>query len=196
LDGKFSVMARLTTSEWRDLRAEWETSPRQGLTWLTKIGGGRWDITSEAIRKRRLAESWQKIFSARCMEATAHHLAERRRAEAGATTAAALDDERMVGGKSSSPTNQLDPPCMAATAAERTALLMRHREDWRLARALVEDAAAAADPLAAKTAKTLAEAIRIVQLGESTAWGLDALFLNLESMSIQELEKMVRRGTL
>jgi hypothetical protein len=191
-------MARLAASEWRDLRAEWETSPRQGLTWLTKVGSGRWDISAEAIRKRRLAEDWQKVSNARCMEATAHHLAERRRTETGAATAAALDDERsrLVGGKSGGPTNQLDPPCMAATSAERTALLMRHRDDWRLARALVEDAAAAADPLAAKTAKTLAEAIRIVHLGESAAWGLDTLVLNLESMSIQELDKMVRRGTL
>ncbi len=53
-------MARMTEAEWSEIRAEWENSPRPGLAWLTVAGGGRWDITAEGLRKRRLAEGWAK----------------------------------------------------------------------------------------------------------------------------------------
>lgn len=53
-------MARLTEAQWMAVRAEWESSPQQGLGWLVTANGGPWAITEEAIRRRRLKEGWTK----------------------------------------------------------------------------------------------------------------------------------------
>lgn len=53
-------MAALSETEWALLRAEWEADPRQGLTWLVSAGGGRWDISEEAVRRKRSREAWAK----------------------------------------------------------------------------------------------------------------------------------------
>jgi hypothetical protein len=57
-------VARLTEEEWRSVRVMWEASANRGLAWMVKAGGGPWDVTTEAIRRRRLAEGWRKHGSA------------------------------------------------------------------------------------------------------------------------------------
>ena len=49
-----------TKDDWAERCAEWEASPRRGLTWLLASPGGRWEITEKAVRRKRLAEVWVK----------------------------------------------------------------------------------------------------------------------------------------
>src|SRR5215211_1446353 len=115
-------MARLTQDEWVEMRAEWESSPRQGLLWLTAEGGGRWNITEEAVRRRRAVEGWQKngelVVLARAARIAADDLSARREA---ARAAGSLDGEETdeIGTEpkvgfhppkvGSSPENEIDP---------------------------------------------------------------------------------------
>ncbi len=80
-------MARLSSDDWAELRAEREASPRRGLTWLLASAGGRWDITEKAMRRKRLAEGWSKpqdlINTARLAHAQADVLSAARLATYG-----------------------------------------------------------------------------------------------------------------
>jgi hypothetical protein len=58
-------------------------------------------------------------------------------------------------------------------AAERAALLVRHRREWQLPRALMAEAVRERSTDKAKMAKVIAETTSITQKGERLAWGLD-----------------------
>lgn len=64
-------------------------------------------------------------------------------------------------------------------AAEETAgelrgkVIGRHRKEWNVPRALVQEAVAARDFGKAKLAKITSEALKIIQDGERKAWGID-----------------------
>src|SRR5918998_5673353 len=74
-------MARLTPDQWTEVRAMWEASPRAGLEWLTRAGGGPFDVSAEAVRKRRLREGWVKATLTRDLVRDAHGAADRLAAE-------------------------------------------------------------------------------------------------------------------
>ncbi len=57
---------------------------------------------------------------------------------------------------------------------ERAALLVRHRKEWQLPRALMAEAVRERSMDKAKMAKAIAETTSITQKGERLAWGLDA----------------------
>lgn len=67
-----------------------------------------------------------------------------------------------------------------AEAAEETAVelrakvLERHRREWNVPRALVNEAVKARDFNKAKLAKITSETLKIVQDGERKAWGIDS----------------------
>ena len=69
-------MARLTSDAWADRRAAWEASPTQGIPWLTDRAGGRWEISEEAIRRRKLAENRQKPAKPSALARTARAAAD------------------------------------------------------------------------------------------------------------------------
>src|SRR5690349_4153070 len=74
-------MARMDDTAWAEARALWEKSPRQGLTWLTREGGGPFDVSAEAIRKRRTKEDWRKVELTADVVEAAHRAADRLAAE-------------------------------------------------------------------------------------------------------------------
>lgn len=194
-------MARLTQDEWIEMRREWEGSPRQGLTWLIKAGGGRWDITEEAVRRKRLAEEWTKPvnmgevvrkarLAADAATPTDHGKpagadALEREGEDGAVAAGLV-----VGG---APAKKAAGEESAEDIAVdlRTRLIEMHRSEWRVARGLVFKAIKAAEEAKgfdiAKFAKITTEIFHNIQIGERRAWGLDADMLDLGAMSDEQL---------
>jgi hypothetical protein len=193
-------MARLTSAQWLSLRAQWESSPNSGLAWLTCAGGGPWPISTEAIRKRRLAEGWAKLPMTLNSVRAAHHMADRPTAEhpsagAGGEVGCWHDiPHRGAPTGPEHPTSAIPDKIEQNEADVRDKLLIRHREEWRLARKLVYDAAqeaARASGLAkARFAKILAETLRIVQRAEREAYGLDAELIPWDTLSVEQLKAL------
>jgi hypothetical protein len=202
-------MARLTREQWADMRREWEASPTQGLTWLTKAAGGHWDITEEPIRRKRAQEGWQKPVNMGAVVRRAHSAADAASAARIAASPAppvpegdAGDDVGSDSPKNAGPTSADPRPADADGLARdlRTELLERHRKEWNAARAMLyrsmEIAKAATGFEAAKFSKITSETIKIIQEGEAKAWGLDALLIDFDAMSEEQLEQVVKHGRL
>lgn len=164
-------MARLKESEWQEVRAEWEVSPQQGLTWLTKAGGGRWNVTEEAIRRRRLKEEWQKRGTLASVAEKAQMAADR--ASVGGEVGGQVGDQ--VGQEEAEKTAAERSAVVEDAAVRlRASLLERHRSEWNMARKIAYEAVQARDFDKAKLAKITTETLRNIQDGERKAWGLDA----------------------
>jgi hypothetical protein len=193
-------MPRLTSVQWLSLRAHWESSPNSGLAWLTCASGGPWPVSTEAIRKRRLAEGWTKLPITLNSVHTAHLAADRPAAEP--PTAGASDEvgcwhdspRRGAPTGPEHPTSAISDNIEQSEADVRDKLLRRHREEWRLARKLVYDAAQEAVRASglekARFAKILAETLRIVQRAEREVYGLDAELIPWDSLSIEQLKAL------
>lgn len=199
-------MARLTADQWADLRAEWEVSPKQGLTWLTRAAGGRWDVTEEGIRKRRLAEGWQKRGTLASVVEKAQLAADakgQQEAQAARGEAPFFAPNHPTLPPTSSPTSQPTTEEQERRAAQqsgrveaiavdlRAELIERHRKEWQIARGLSAEAVKARDFDKAKLAKITTETIKLIQEGERRAWGLDAT-ADVSSMSDEQLEALVK----
>lgn len=171
-------MARLKEHEWQEVRAEWEASPQQGLGWLTKAGGGRWDVSVEAIRQRRSKEEWQKRGTLASVAEKAQIAADRAAVSAGQSgelgsqlgmqlgTQVAAEDDKKAAERSAIVED--------AAVKLRASLLERHRNEWNMARKIAYEAAQNRDFEKAKLAKITTETLRNIQEGERKAWGLDA----------------------
>ncbi len=188
-------MARMTEAEWAEIRAEWEASPRPGLAWLTVAGGGRWDITAEGLRKRRLAEGWAKAHPPTVGQA-------HRAAPAAPAGVAAMEDligwlddalAAEDGADGSGEPDSARPLPSDPDAEARARLLRQHQRDWVLPRALVAEAARGRDAGLGRLAKLLAETLGRVQDGERRTWGLEADLLDYEAMTEEQLKALARR---
>ncbi|MCW3480030.1 hypothetical protein OL229_10765 [Neisseriaceae bacterium JH1-16] len=178
-------MATLTHQQWCEIRVLWEASPRQGIAWLTVKHGGPFEISEEAIRKRRLRDDWRKPDNLAVLASKAYLLADLeltpqpRMPEAGSETAhgphsatyelgfdqpkkEALGDLKELG--------TLPGHLVVDGDAE---LLKRHRGEWGAVRALAYEAIQKRDFETAKLAKISSEILRNVQDGERKAYGLD-----------------------
>jgi hypothetical protein len=203
-------MAKLTRDQWEEMRAEWEGSPRQGITWLTKAAGGRWDITEEAIRRQRIKQGWSKPVDLRAIARQATINADAAAAKYGHPLAEpprdpqpeALPNEGEMGSEESAQGVTVGEAPMKspnrATVAEQTAVDLRtkliemHRGEWRIARRLLYASLHEADKATgfdkSKFAKITTEIIANIQNGERRVWGLDADILDLEAMSDAQLK--------
>jgi hypothetical protein len=171
-------VARLKEHEWQEVRAEWEVSPQQGLGWLTKAGGGRWDVSVEAIRQRRSKEEWQKRGTLASVAEKAQIAADRAAVSADQSgelgsqlgiqvgTQVAAEDDKKAAERSAIVED--------AAVKLRASLLERHRNEWNMARKIAYEAAQSRDFEKAKLAKITTETLRNIQDGERKAWGLDA----------------------
>lgn len=212
-------MARLTRDEWAEVRAEWEASPRQGLTWLLASAGGRWNITEEPLRHRRAAEGWTKRGGMVEVVRRARQGADRlsaASAQAEADAAAAGDvgsGEAEVGHDAPKTRAQDAAPAIGAApvvapaarpagladdaAVEmRTRLISMHRDEWKAARALVYKAMREGESAVgfdkAKFAKITTESLKNIQEGERRAWSLDADLIDFDAMTDAQLEALAK----
>jgi hypothetical protein len=157
----------------------WEASPNPGLTWMVKAGGGPWDVTAEAIRRRRLAEGWRK------------HTPVPGGADAGL---GCCGEGPGVGG----PREGLFAPAGGLAGLDpagdldelRDGLLVQHRRDWLVYRGLLSAAAAEGRDGGVRCVKTLGEAVRAMQAGEREAFGMDPAQHDFGAMTLEQLEAL------
>jgi hypothetical protein len=171
-------MARPTPTQWRSIRTMWEASPNPGLSWMVKAGGGPWDVSTEAIRRRKNAEGWRKHGPARGgADADVGCWAD------GAATPGAHGPPARVFAL-------LEVPGQSAEDM-RDALLAQHRADWAAARRLLDEAVRGGDPAAFRNGRVLAETLKLVQAGEREVHCFDYAALDFASMSEEELQAVV-----
>jgi hypothetical protein len=187
-------MARLNKAQWADVRAAWESDPRESLSWL--IFEMRLPVSHEAVRKRAKQEGWVKTENLKVIVEKAQRKADSRELEKVGKVGKV---GRKVGKKLDDPTL----PMALATGEERADLLAdtieTHRKEWQEHRAAFALSSMTEGDEAwnkARCAKTAAEAIRIRQEGERKAWGLDAIETDLNSgvKSEAELKAMLDEG--
>lgn len=159
----------MTPKEWAEVRAKWETDPREGYLWIVR----EMELTvgDKAVRKRALKESWAKKISLKTIVERAQAQADARFRESGVT-----EEERKV--------TDLESIDLRADVIDT------HRREWQEHRAgfpleSIVEMTIPGDSTSvvmrpdgeklARTAKTLADAIRTRQQGEREAWGLDAV---------------------
>ena len=157
-------MAMLTEEQWADLRAEWEASDRQGIEWMSTRHGGKWDVSPEPIRRRRLREGWEKIGPYRPMPPAtrdAHASADKVSVRRLAAEAGRGGDAKPFGGavteeappvveRAVEPVVEAEPPVESEPVAEpvrpsdpgdlRDQLIDLHRREWRVGRQLLHGA--------------------------------------------------------
>lgn len=198
-------MARLSKDEWAEVRREWEASPQQGLTWLTKGAGGRFDVTEEAIRRQRLAakgtpDEWVKRGRTADVARRAREGADRLTVASEFTPDPTPPETPQAAGGGTEVGESAPKKAPAASAPDsetaavdlRAKLIDLHRNEWRAARRLVYAAMAEAEKAEgfekAKFAKISTESLKNIQEGERRAWSLDADLIDFEALTDAQLE--------
>lgn len=130
--------------DWEKIRAEYEIGATQGEL------ARRFGVSRAAIQKHIAAEQWQQDITSAVDRLTAAKVA------------------GVVAG--SNPKKKAE--AIDKAAAEKAAVIARHKQEWENHQRLIDDALADGDFNAAKLAKITAETIRIRQDGERKAWGI------------------------
>lgn len=211
-------MAKLTAEQWVEMRVEWEASPRQGTEWLARDYGGTWDISAEAIRKKRIRDEakgdpWVKPIRMSAVMQRARLLADAMTSDVvpervGMPSIGVTPAESIEEGAAERPESiEGGPPPAAApiTPLEEVAIDLRsrlietHRREWRVARGLavkvIQEAQIARGYNVAKFAKVITEILTAIQAGERKAWGLDADLIDLEGLSNEQLAQLAAGKT-
>ena len=178
------MAAKMTQDEWYKARERWESDPRDGYAWLRR--DMNLPVSEVAIFKRARKELWAKKVSLRTVVEMAQYKADQKLAERP------LSDSEIV--------------------EVRAKILETHRREWQehrerfpleaIVTTVLEDVPERDVPeritltqdgeRLAKTAKIMAETIKIRQIGERESWGLDAVGKDVtQGMStIEQLEAM------
>lgn len=122
-------------------------------------------VSSRTVERWSSADGWARMSGS-------PHISQRARAVADRQRIALAD---LAEGASQEQKHQALAIATEEVAVdERAALLVRHRREWNVPRALLAEAIKSRDFEKAKLAKISAETTKITQDGERRAWGLDA----------------------
>lgn len=180
-------MARLAAHHWIEIRRQWETAPDTGFHWMTQAGGGIWPVSRETVRVRAKSEEWTKRPSGPSPSAAAP--GGDPDGIAGAGDSAAGD---VAGGVFDADFSIEDLAPGDGLEAVRDRLLVLHRRDWVALRRLASAAVVEGTIEAARRVEHQARMLRLVQMSEVPAFGLDAAQMNPDAMSEQELQDALR----
>ncbi|MFM0165716.1 hypothetical protein PQR39_35470 [Paraburkholderia sediminicola] len=183
---------KVSPQEWAVLRKHWEEDPALNYAQLAAQVG----MTRQAIKQRADREGWQKSLQAVSIEQSAHAMADERQAKVTENTGDGETQAQNVYSPKSgesmreaqkpefTPVDLTKTPEQAAVTIhdsatqQRVALIERQRLEWNNARALVYDAIRMRGKKGsleqARYAKTVCEALKILQDGERAAFALDA----------------------
>jgi len=174
----------MTAKEWGDVRARWESDPRDGYLWLVREMN--LSVTDKAVLRKAKRECWSKKASLKSIVDAAQ-----RKADAKVTRPAARNITPVTDGES---------------VDVRAEVIEKHRSEWARHRerfpldAVVNfdkdhpeltEVTSGGEKLA-RVSKTVAETIRLRQQGEREAWGLDAVANDTSAgvATLDELDKM------
>ena len=211
-------MAKLTKSQWHDVRDKWESDPRLSYTALSL----EYRIARQVICARSKKECWQKKGDLVAINRAAVR-------KADGLTDPAKSDKKDAGTKKDAPESSLKEEEVGFTEAvdKRTDILVKHRHEivtldsmQSEAMSLFAEAMAAritadnaSDDQKVKAAKNLfwqakiaadilkdhCAAIKIKHAAERVAWGMDTLDLSpadIEACSNEELDYYIRTHKL
>jgi hypothetical protein len=170
--------------QWVLARARWEAEPQMTFSDVAVLLG----FSKQAVAKHAKRCGWHKRLDMPTLVAKAH-------AKADEATVGTMEHDA-DGSQPQTPQvvapghifPGLSCPALPADAAPeqarqitadaavdaRAELLTRHRREWGAVRNLAYTAIKSKDLLEARTAKTVAEAVKTLQDGERKAWGLES----------------------
>ncbi|EPD5623964.1 terminase gpP N-terminus-related DNA-binding protein [Klebsiella pneumoniae] len=117
-------------------------------------------MSSRTVERWSAADGWQRIKTTPELSERAHRVASR----LAEIPEDAKPEERAKSVEAVTEQQAVD---------ERAELLVRHRREWQVTRALLAEAVRERSNDKAKMAKVVAETTAITQKGERLAWGLD-----------------------
>ncbi len=167
--------------KWLEARARWEADPKLTFGDLAESLG----VSKQAASQHAKKYGWAKRLDMPAIAARAHERADRAIEQDSVGSSANAADVYAPRPFSSpagvrpaiSPDASPDEAAQAAADAAvdaRAELLTRHRREWGAVRNLAYAAIKEKDLTRARTAKTAAEAVKVIQDGERKAWGLDS----------------------
>jgi len=174
--------------QWVLVRTLWESDPVITFAEIAEQLG----VTRQCVRQRSVKDKWQKRLDMGVIEAKAHAVADSKvtenSREGGSqalpvymtpeklTDRPAHNRELPVIPEGSSP-EQAGQIAEDAAVAKRAAVIERQRVEWNHVRKLTYDAIRLAGKKgaleSARYAKTVSEAMKLVQEGERRAWGME-----------------------
>ncbi|MGT2509758.1 hypothetical protein [Cupriavidus basilensis] len=171
---------RKETQQWVLARARWEAEPQMTFSDVALLLG----ISKQAVAKHAQQFDWRRRLDMPTIAARAHEKADRaieQDADRSQPQAPQVVAPSPVFAKLSrheipadATLEQARKISQDAAIDERVELLTRHRREWGAVRNLAYAAIKSKDLMEARTAKTVAEAIKTLQDGERKAWGLDS----------------------
>lgn len=144
---------RLSAEQWSVVRQKYETDPRFSFADLASMFG----VSKQAIHARAKSGGWKRVVSE-------HELAARAQARADRLLDAKVDANALA---------QMREAGMSTATERRAAVVDRHRKEVDGPRKIAYQALHTRDIETARLAKTVAEALKVVQELERKAWGLD-----------------------
>jgi hypothetical protein len=182
---------KVSPEEWAVIRKHWEEDPALNYAQLAAQVG----MTRQAIKQRADREGWQKSLRALSIEQAAHSIVDERRAKVtenaeeaegqAPSVYSAQNPEPMRAEQKPvfAPIDLTQTPEQAAVTVldgatkQRADLIERQQREWNNARALVYDAIRMRGKKgsleSARYAKTVCEALKVLQDGERAAFALD-----------------------
>lgn len=175
---------RKEAQQWVLARARWEAEPQMTFSDVAVLLG----ISKQAVAKHAQRFGWRQRLDMPTLIAKAHAKADKetvRTMERDADTSHAETPQVVAPGPifaglsrpiipaDASP-EEAHQITSAAAIDARAELLTRHRREWGAVRNLAYTAIKSKDLMEARTAKTVAEAVKTLQDGERKAWGLDS----------------------
>ncbi|MFJ1253838.1 hypothetical protein [Cupriavidus sp. CuC1] len=175
---------RKVAQQWVLARARWEAEPLATFSDVAVWLG----ISKQGVQKHARLHGWRKRLDMPTLAARAHLKADEQTvgtmgqdADGSQTEAPQVVAPGPVFPGLSRPAIPADVTLaqarkIAGDAAvdERAELLTRHRREWGAVRNLAYAAIKSKDLIQARTAKTIAEAVKTIQDGERKSWGLDS----------------------
>lgn len=189
-------MARISNDSWVAARAAWESDPTMTMGKLADaIGVAKQSVHKRMKKDEAAGNPWQKRVSMAEVAERAQAMADKQQrvmtsevvdgaktqSAPGKVTAgdASVNQKKIARGPDdASPSGNAVSTAsigLPDPVAQRAEIIGKHRREWGIPRGLVSEAVGGRNFDKAKLAKITSETLQIIQKGERTAWGLDAL---------------------
>lgn len=161
-------VAKLSRAQWEEIRLRWENDPRDSYAWLvTELS---LSVTRNTISVKAKRDGWTKRVSAKEIANQSDRKADNKYQVDSVTnsvTVVTAQDQSFV-------TEMTSKEFEEKAIDLRTTIIQSHRDDWQKHRDefLMSDMAINFEK--AKSAKLVAEIIKLRHEGERKAWNLDA----------------------
>lgn len=159
---------KVTEQRWLEAQARWEREPTEGHSSIAAWLG----VSRELVRQKAAEMGWQRradlphVVAVAHMKADAHFLPAQVPGEE-------VQQAPAVARPPAVPSARVEGAADERSSELRADIAVRHRREWGVVRALLNEAVTVRDLGKAKLAKVAAETLKVTQDGERKAWGMD-----------------------